>query len=150
MQKKHTYRCILWGVSVFGVLAFIFSNSLVPASESAEESQSFLNALASLFPGLTHHLLRKLAHYLEYALLGAHLFLAPILLPVKRRVSYAIVGVFGAAVALIDEGLQRFVPGRGASLTDALIDYFGYLTALFLMLVFFLFYAKMKARKANA
>lgn len=148
-MSKHTYRTLLWGISLLGVLTFIFANSLVPAVESAEESGALWKLLLSLFPSLTHHTVRKLAHFAEYALLGAHLSLAPILLPASAKVSYPTALFFGAVVALVDEGIQRFVPGRGGALTDVLIDYLGYLSALLLMLAAFFIYVKLKRRKEH-
>ena len=141
-MSKHTYRTALWGASVLGVLVFIFANSLTPASASSEESRSVLDLLLSLFPTITHRVVRKLAHIAEYALLGAHLALAPMLLPASAKMSYPTAFFFGAVVALVDEGLQALVPGRGPALTDALIDYFGYLTALLLVLALFFLIAK--------
>ena len=147
MMSQKTYRTILWGTSVFGVLCFIFANSLLPSGESAEESRSFLDLLRAFFPFLTHHLVRKIAHVAEYALLGAHLAFAPSLWCVRARFSSTVSILFGTLVALIDEGIQRFVPGRGASLGDVLIDTLGYLFGLVLIFVLLLL---IQRRKKNA
>ena len=56
----------------------------------------------------------------------------------------------GGAVALLDEWIQSFVPGRGAALADALLDYTGYLTALLLAFVFFFILSKAKRGKMHA
>lgn len=149
MKEKTAYRTLLWCVSLLGVLFFIFANSCVPASESAAESRSVWDFLLSFFPFITHHAVRKLAHFAEYALLGAHLAFAPILLPASTKVSYPTALFFGAVIALLDEGLQRLVPGRAGTLTDVLIDYLGYLTALLVMLAVFFVYAKKKRRRTN-
>lgn len=150
MEGKHLYRLLLWGTSTLGVLCFIFANSLTPAAASAEESRSVLDILLSFLPAITHHAVRKLAHLAEYALLGAHLSLAPILLPISSRVSYPIAFLFGCVVALLDEGIQHFVPGRGAALSDALIDYVGYLAALLLVFAAFLIFSKVRKGKLHA
>ena len=102
MKEKHLYRTLLWAVSVLGVLCFIFGNSLTPASESAEESRGVFSVLLSVFPFITHHIVRKLAHVAEYALLGVHLSFAPMLF--SRRASVPLVLLFGVFVALADEG----------------------------------------------
>lgn len=150
MKEKHLYRSILWGISLFGVLCFIFANSLTPASASTEESRSFFTAFLSLFPHITHRIVRKIAHLAEYALLGAHLSFAPILLPMRARATYPLTLLFGAAVALLDEGIQYFVPGRGASFADVLLDFAGYLIGLLLMLAFFLILTKIRRGQRNA
>ena len=147
-MSKGKYRILLWFVSVLGVLCFIYANSLSPASASAEESRSFLDTLRLLFPALTHHTVRKLAHFAEYALLGAHFAFAPYLfLHRMRGVFLASLG-FGLPAALLDEGIQAFVPGRGASLSDVLIDFSGYLLA-FLFLFFLLLRFRKDARHAR-
>ena len=147
MKEKHLYRTLLWAVSVLGVLCFIFGNSLAPASESAEESRGVFSVLLSVFPFITHHIVRKLAHVAEYALLGVHLSFAPMLF--HRRASVPLVLLFGVFVALADEGIQSFVPGRGASFSDVAIDSFGYFAALFLMLFFFFLVSQKRRRGAH-
>ena len=149
MEAKHRYRLWLWSASVLGVICFIFANSLTPAEVSAEESRSFLDAILALFPDITHHVVRKLAHVAEYALLGVHFALAPVLLPIPSRLANLLALLFGAVIALLDEGIQYFVPGRGASLGDAVIDYVGYLMALFLAFAFFFILSVMRRRKKN-
>jgi VanZ family protein len=52
-------------------LAFIFSNSLKSAEESAEDSGKVLAFLQGLFPSLTVDGIRKLAHFAEFFVLGA-------------------------------------------------------------------------------
>lgn len=145
MDAKRVYRLSLWGTSVFGVLCFILANSLTPASQSAEESRSVLDILLSFFPFLTHHAVRKLAHLAEYALLGAHFALAPLVLP--SSYAYLVAFVSCVPIALLDEGIQRFVPGRGASLWDVLIDCVGYLLALLFIFALLLLYSKRKDKR---
>ena len=76
----------------------------------------------TVFPWMTNLLLRKIAHFTEYAVLGA-LFAAffartrnPILLKPLA---------FGAFAALSDETLQLFVPGRSGQLSDVWLDMAG-------------------------
>lgn len=145
-MSLRSYRSLLWSVSVLGVLCFIFANSLLPSSASAEESRSFLDLLSEIFPALTHHAVRKLAHLAEYALLGAHFALFPYVWRCRARVALPVMLLFGTLIALLDEGIQHFVPGRGASLTDVLIDSLGYLLAL----VFVFFVAGIRRGHRNA
>lgn len=147
MKNQKAYRLFLWCLSVLGVLTFIFANSLMPSKASGGQSGSLFSFLKEFFPFLTHHIVRKLAHFCEYALLGVHLAFAPALLSIKARLSYAIAFLFGGVIALLDEGVQYFVPGRVSAITDVLIDYAGYLTAL--LFVFFMCYLFAKYRKEN-
>ena len=133
MAGKSLYRALLWSASLLGVLCFIFANSLTPKSASAEESRSFFELFLSFLPGITHHLVRKLAHVAEYALLGAHLAFLPILFSASVGIKRMLVLIFGICIACIDEGIQRLIPGRGAAVGDVLLDTLGYFLGLLLM-----------------
>ena len=117
-------RWKLWlalGVTVLWI-AFIFARSLRNADDSEAESGLVLDLLLKVFPFLTMHAVRKLAHFTEYFILGGLLYLdrrlmgrGPALLPL------------GAALltAAADEYIQTFVPGRSGQLRDVLLDLFG-------------------------
>lgn len=150
MEAKHTYRILLWSVSVFGVVCFIFANSFLPADASAEESGSFLSFFLVLFPEISHHLIRKLAHVAEYALLGLHLGIAPMGSPFSVRITYPAVFLFGWIIALMDEGIQHFVPGRGASFKDVLVDFGGYLAALIVVFAILFIISRTRKEKPHA
>jgi len=73
-----------------------------------------------------HFIIRKLAHFTEYAILG---FLAARAFRTSPRwflVSAALVVVY----ALLDEYHQSFVPSRTASVFDSFIDMAGGIAAL--------------------
>ena len=87
-------------------------------------------------------LLRKAAHFSEYALLGAELSLLLNLLldrngrPLargRRLLDFPALGFFAAA---IDETIQIF-SGRGSSLLDVWLDTAGCLTGFFLIFLIF-------------
>ena len=96
--------------------------------------------------GLAHFVTRKVAHFLEYgvlALLAARAFSNSPGQLLRRRwflISLLLVVIY----SLSDEYHQSFVPSRGPSLYDSLIDTFGGLTSLLL------YYAWRRRRKANA
>ncbi len=136
-ERKRAYRIALWGGSLLGVLIFIFANSLTPASASGEESGAVFSFLHEIFSFLTHHAVRKLAHFCEYALLGAHLAFAPLLLPLRSRGTALIPLLFGILIAFLDEGFQLFASGRAAMLTDVFIDCVGYFFGLLLFILIF-------------
>ena len=103
--------CALW-------LAVIFGHSLMPASVSNDESMGLLGRLIALFPFLTHPMLRKLAHFTEFAVLG-------FLLAHCLRVRIARPLLAGLLCALADETIQTFVAGRSGELRDVWIDLSG-------------------------
>ncbi len=84
---------------------------------------------------LTMHIVRRLAHFCEYALEG---FLLMLCLRVYtrhfvRHVSWPILG--GLLTALTDETIQLFVPGRSGQVTDIWIDFSGVMTGLLVGLI---------------
>ena len=134
-QRKTQIKTILV-VLLALLLAFIWLHSMMPAEDSAEESQrvgQFLTPFLELLVGegnVTDHLVRKLAHFCEYGVLG---ILAGALLLVKKesgifRWSYAL--LCALAVAVIDESIQLLADGRGAQVQDVLLDTAGSLTGL--------------------
>lgn len=113
-------------------LIFIWGNSLLPGSVSGAVSQWLRDFLATLFPGGSadpnagHGLLRKLAHFTEFACLGA--LFAWLFGMLRKQAIFAL--LCGFTAASIDETIQRFVPGRGPSFWDVLIDTSGVLTGI--------------------
>lgn len=135
-RRKTQIKTILVVLLLALLLAFIWLHSMMPAEDSAEESQrvgQFLTPFLELLVGegnVTDHLVRKLAHFCEYGALG---ILAGALLLVKKesgifRWSYAL--LCALAVAVIDESIQLLADGRGAQVQDVLLDTAGSLTGL--------------------
>ena len=83
---------------------------------------------------------RKLAHFLEYAVLGG-LYAAAIRLSLNGRsgrdaaaLRTGLPLLLGLAYAAGDEWHQAFVPGRGPAVRDVLIDFAGVLAGTLLVL----------------
>jgi len=125
---------------VWMLLIFLFSTGGLSASNT---SRIIRPVLLWLFPeiseerlALVHFIVRKAAHFTEYAvlaLLAARAFLGSSRDLLRRRwflSSLALVVVY----ALSDEYHQRFVPTRTGSVYDSLIDISGGLAALLLFL----------------
>ena len=117
-------------------LTIIWGNSLLPGEISGAISGFVRDLIALLFPGDTppgtgHGLLRKLAHFTEFASLG--MILTWIMGMLAKPLPLALAG--GFAAACIDETIQIFVPDRGPAFTDVLIDTSGVLTGLLLLLL---------------
>lgn len=84
----------------------------------------------------THHLVRKLAHFCEFALLGllsaallAHLARR---LPLSTKMLWGFPAAFCLLYAISDEVHQMFTE-RGPAVKDVLIDFSGSLTGLLLL-----------------
>lgn len=124
-SKKRLRLCI---ALILANVAFIWGNSLLPSETSAAFS-SFVKRLLLFFlrDGEAASvqgtgLLRKIAHVLEFASLGA--LWCWYLLMGKRKPILAYLP--GVCTACIDETIQCFVPGRGPRVTDVVIDLGGF------------------------
>ena len=115
-------------------LIFIWGNSLLPGEISGAFSDWVKSVLSQLFadgiaaPG-GRGLLRKVAHFTEFAALGMCLAWLHGMLQ-KGRIRPFFWGVLAASV---DETIQRFVPDRGPSIRDVCIDSVGVLTGIALL-----------------
>ena len=117
-------------------LAVIWGNSLLPGEISGAISGFVRDLIALLLPGdgtpgQGHGLLRKLAHFTEFATLG--MILTWIMGMLSKPLPLAL--ACGFAAACVDETIQMFVPDRGPAFTDVLIDTSGVLTGLLLLLL---------------
>ena len=116
-------------------LVFIWGNSLLPGEVSGAISNEVKEILEALFPGgetsssESSFLLRKAAHFTEFAALGMCLGWLFGMLEKGKIPPF----LLGAAAACVDETIQRFVPGRGPSLRDVGIDCSGVLAGLILL-----------------
>lgn len=123
------------------LLLFIFGHSLQTRAASTEESTGVLTVLSAFLQriagadGLTEHLIRKTAHFCEFAALG---FVTVHLCAVRCCVQphYVLHSLFfGLACAVTDESLQM-LSDRSAQVSDILLDFSGVLcgSAIFLLL----------------
>lgn len=123
MNKKK-----LSGILVILMIIFIWGNSCLPGSQSSAVSGSLSYRLYQLFSftsidfEMFHHLIRKLAHFSEYALLGGLIYWHMGYL--FKKVALRSVGL-GLLIACIDEGIQFFVPFRSSQISDVMIDLSG-------------------------
>ena len=115
-------------------LIFIWGNSLLPGEVSGAFSDWVRSVLSRLFLGgptssAGGGLLRKVAHFSEFAALGMCLaWLHGMLQKGKLRPFF-----WGVLAAALDETIQAFVPDRGPSIRDVCIDSAGVLTGIILL-----------------
>lgn len=130
MKKLTVFTIIMFVITGLYIL-FIWVHSLMSAEKSTEESLNVLEFLTAFLRSLginaelTDHIVRKTAHFCEFALLGCltlwcgYLFnknILKLLLPV---------GGVCIAVAVVDEIIQIFSPGRSCQLSDVILDFTG-------------------------
>ena len=129
MGAKQKRRWLFAGSLILTTLwvGFVFSRSMQTATESLMESGWMLELVRKLIPGIGMHTLRKLAHFMEFAILGVLLGLD---CRYEGKSRWWASLALGLAVASADEYLQTFFSGRSGQLTDVLIDASGVLAAL--------------------
>ncbi len=141
-------------------LIFIFRNSMDGKEVSSEKSGRLLAFLKETlgFEFLTHNVIRKIAHVIEFSFLGffaeglSLLALNLILKKYAERISLVFTVLFGLITALLDETVQIYTE-RGSRVTDAWIDFsgvmLGSLACLMLYLLFNHFVKKRGDKKTN-
>ena len=117
-----------------GILAFIWGNSLMPGEISGAISDWVKGLLSHILPQGPEEesgsfLVRKLAHFTEFAALGATLGWRFGMLNKGKLRPF----VWGVLAASVDETIQRFVPDRGPSVWDVCLDSCGVLTGIVLL-----------------
>lgn len=168
---------IVSAMAVFAVCAFIFYMSERPADESDALSLDFVwHIVGFIVPGydqmsaaeqlnwqeMLNYPVRKLAHFTEFAILGA--LVLNLLVQIKRRqlatetlVPASALGPyikricaaawsFATLYAVTDEIHQIFVPGRTGKPTDVLIDSAGILFGILIVALVLHLIAKRKQR----
>ena len=110
-------------------ICFIYGNSLTPAAVSSQESgfllatvQGVMESLGWEFLWLTEHIIRKTAHFAEYAVLGG-LTARAAGIPGTERLKDALMLIF--IVPFVDETIQLFVAGRSGQISDVWLDMSG-------------------------
>ncbi len=148
MTKGRIVLCVILSVLILLNMAVIFSFSAESSEESGDRSEGVTQTVVSIvvndYDKLPlaeqqakihefHPIIRKLAHFSEFALLG---FLTGALLLALGKgrywLSWAIPAAFCLLYAISDEVHQIFTD-RGPAVTDVLIDFSGSLTGLLLI-----------------
>lgn len=119
-MKKRRFR--VWLLLTCAWLIVIFGHSSMPAATSNAESLGFLAVLQRTFPWLTNHLLRKMGHFTEFAILGV--FVTGTFRNAKNFTLYKPLGLC-LFTAVCDETLQLFIAGRSGNVRDVWIDFAG-------------------------
>jgi len=117
-------------VLVWAIIIFVFSTSYF----SAENTSKFIDPILRLIMpaasvttiALTHGLVRKCAHFTNYAILFWLLVSGP--MRARPYLAFAVCVFY----AFLDEGHQIFVPQRTPSLYDVALDSTGALLSRFL------------------
>ena len=162
MKRKLLFRFVFLVLSI-AILIFIFNMSSANADKSTKVSGKFIEKMAEifiddyknldvnhkiLFVKSMQHFVRKLAHFSIFFALGfcVNGFVCTFNLSFFRRILFS--SVFCLFYAIIDEIHQTFVPGRSGQVSDVLLDFTGSVLGIFLMVVSFNNYIRIR-RKIN-
>ena len=121
---KRRVMTLLLVILLLATLAFIFSNSMESIPESREKSDGILALLTpflEIFLGkgnVTEHLVRKLAHFVEFFVLGTEL--SALCLLHQKPLLWAMFA--GLLSALTDETIQIFY-ARGSQVQVVWLDF---------------------------
>lgn len=152
--------------AILMIAIFYFSSK--PADASNESSLPIAESILNIYENITgrsyqeadrsellntiNHLVRKGAHFCEYAVFAMAIALHLHTLKLKRKGLFWLSVIITSLYAASDEVHQTFVPGRSGQISDVLLDTAGAFTgALFFMLVVKLVtYRKHKLKKEKA
>ena len=140
-MKKSVRWAILFGILSIVITVFIFENSLQTRAISRVRSGFFvelLRPLLELFPGIPPRLysrvIRKTAHFAEFAALGFCLTGFFFAFPGKKRqIRFLLPPAASLLAAVADESIQR-LSDRSAAAADVLLDCSGALCGVLLAL----------------
>ena len=116
---------ILWMILIFVMSSF-------DASSSSNQSNFIIDIITSIInikdTGLLSLIIRKLAHFTEYFILG--LLVINLITRYDKKIIIAI--LLCIIYATSDEIHQIFVPGRSCQITDIMIDSLGSIMGIYL------------------
>lgn len=150
MNKKNKLFLIL------GILTtiFIFYLSFQTGINSSEISNkitislyNFLKLENKIQLEQFHTIIRKLAHFSEFFILGIFWSLY-YLTKNKKKLPLSNTMIHGLITAIVDEVIQTFIPGRSGEVFDVLIDFSGVLLSVIFIVVIKMI-IKIKKRKNN-
>ncbi len=117
-------------------MIFIFVMSSFDAVESSNQSNFIVDFIVNIFNinnvEIVSLIIRKLAHFTEYLILG--ILVSNMLRCFDKKIYLGI--IICVLYAISDEVHQVFVPGRSCQVYDMLIDSFGSLSGILLVNMF--------------
>lgn len=151
-NKNSIIKFGLLGITTL-LVVFIFTRSLTPSIQSAEESTNVLVGINSYFQSigfnieLSDFIIRKAAHFTEFMCLGILLTLT-----LNRffynYTKYIFADLFLVTIIpLCDEGLQYFSVGRSPEVKDVFLDLGGAVTGIIIVTVIMVICKKIKDKR---
>lgn len=158
MTCKNIIIKILSFLPALLIMIMIFNFSAENSDDSTSTSQDFTKTFINLVDNGLHldlsdneidtivdnimHVVRKLAHFTEYMLLGISLIIPLYLQSLRGKRLLILSELLCVLYAISDEIHQLFVSGRAARFFDVLIDSLGAFTGIIIVCLFILVHHK--------
>jgi len=114
-------------------MIFIFIMSSFTATTSSSQSGFFVNLISNILNidniDIISFIIRKLAHFTEYFILGLLVF--NMIKCYNKKIIWAI--IICILYAISDEVHQIFIPGRSCQIMDIIIDSLGSIIGIYLL-----------------
>lgn len=134
MRERETapglHRKWLWALAAY--TGIIYCNSMMPAGISSQQSgtllvtfHEFLEVVGNDGIWLTEHIIRKAAHFIEYAGLGCLISAYCRTWRPEGAGSIHKAAELVFLIPFVDETIQLFVPGRSGQMSDVWLDISG-------------------------
>ena len=165
-EKRVKVSVVVWRIVLpllaLGTVAWIFCNSLTPAVQSSAQSESatgvFIAIIRVFYPEISslteeayekiHGVIRVLAHFAEFAYLGA--LLAWCWRAYTKKRAWLVLPCAGVLlIPIVDELLQSFTDGRAMEMTDLLVDWAGGILGVAFALATLAIGAKIKVKRSK-
>ena len=154
IKKNLIFKRILFIIMLLATLYLIFRFSAQDAEQSGNLSLKVTNFIVNMFSKVKnmdlalrmhyierlHPIIRKLAHFSIYCLVGFSVMGFWCTFDIKNKYKLLWSILIGVLYAAGDEFHQSFVPGRGPSIRDVCIDSAGVLTGIFIMIFLILLF----------
>lgn len=154
IKKNLIFKRVLFIVMLLATLYIIFGFSSQDGEQSGNLSLKVTNFIVEMFSKVKnmdvtlkmhyierlHPIIRKLAHFSIYCLVGFSVMGFWCTFDIKNKYKLLWSILLGVSYAASDEFHQSFVPGRGPSIRDVCIDSAGVLTGIFIMIFLILLF----------
>jgi VanZ family protein len=155
--KLNSKATRIWVAVLVLWVVFVWTRSMVPGTESSDHSMFVVHLVRPLLEffgvhdvGTMNFIVRKCAHFTEYAVMGAvamRVFMPRVQTGRKWLLLQLAILV---CVPAIDETIQLFVPGRCGAVTDVMIDVSGAVTGACLCALGMWLWTRHREKRARA
>ncbi len=155
MTKRKIILTVMLSILIVLTLSFIWGHSLRTREQSVKDSEAVYQGVGGVFDIIfgdaetSVAVIRKFAHFFEFFMLSVEITALFFNLRGLEKINVLFSLPIGLFTAIVDETIQIFSDGRGALITDVLIDFSGVFLASVFMFLVVLSIQKFKSRKPD-